>query len=175
MTGPVFTTAETPVIQVTFVTSSQTNVYQLFIIIWKKHQNEHANFASKLGKFIQRDAISINLCKRIIKMQIINTFYGNVPAEFCQIKWLRIYKYICSTFFSYVLRIGCFIFSTSVPAITLHLSAVHRSASVMPRRSDRAHDNHFKALIKRHYTNHISIYMICEQTLPRSTPTVSLV
>lgn len=105
----------------------------------KNTKNEHANFASNLGKFIQRAAISINLRKRIIKMQIINTFYGNAPAEFCQIKWLRIYKSICSTFFSYVLRIWCFIFSTSVPpAIQLHLSAVHRPASVMPRRSDRA-------------------------------------
>lgn len=51
----------------------------------------------------------------------------------------------------------------------------HWKTSVMPTRSCRANDNNFTVLIRWHYTNHISFYMIYEQTLQRGTSTLSLV
>lgn len=66
----------------------------VFLGLSKCGKSVRTNLPSSTGMFIQKAAISINLRKRIIKMQIIVTFYGNIPAEFCQLKWLQIYKYI---------------------------------------------------------------------------------
>lgn len=108
-----YSPTESPVTQDTFATSS------LPLLRWKSKCGKSTESESANLQFILTAAISINLRKRIIKMQITITFYGNVPAEFCQIKWLQINKYICSIIFLMCGGLTVSYFPTSIPAIRL--------------------------------------------------------
>lgn len=103
-------------------------------------------------------------------MYSIRCIYFIIPEP--AVTWAAVdHKYFLTQLSTLILtfRTKC---STTVQ---VHLGAVHSKTSVMPVRSGRANDNHFKVLINHHYTHHISFYMICEWTSLRRMSTLSLV